>query len=332
MSFGVSSGYNSALDYQWQTPFFTAGGHDMLGMDLDSSFNSSWQFPTNANASPLGVNPTRRASPNIAFELFLNDNHFSGVNSEYAQLEDRVSQTAITTSSPGNLSGLSSSAQLLSQNRNDEGGIFTPWLPAGITEQWMDRLPFAKFEEYMNSRHIAFNNSEFSIQQRVGTSLSGSFAIRSLANSLYSASQAMVLQPPDSQNPLQNLEKLIPGGNTAIMSEQHMTETRLIRTLLFSMMNGFAGLNHIPMEDILKSMGHFSTSKLLLQFCRKARHSLQEHWVTICFEPRLRQKISALSRCFLSASWSTSMIRFVSFKTEGIPQWNEQQVSRLSDS
>ena len=265
MSFGLSSDYNSALDCQWQTPLFTAGGHDMLGMDLDSSFDGSWQFPTNANASPLGVNLTRRASPNIALELFLNDNHFSGVNLEHAQLEDRVSQTAVTTSPPGNLSGLSSSAQLLSQNGNVEGGIFDPWLPAGFTEQWMNRLPFAKFEEYMNSRHITFNKNEFSIQQRVGPSLSGSFAIRSLANSSYSASQAMVLQPPDSQNPLQNLEKLIPGENTAIMSEQHMTETRLVRTLLFSMMNGFAGLHHIPMEDILKSMGHFGINKLLLQ-------------------------------------------------------------------
>jgi ankyrin repeat protein len=241
----------------------------MLGMDLDSCFDRSWQFPTNANASPLGVNLTRRASPNIAFELFLNDAHFSGVNLEHALLEDRVSQTAVTTSPSGNLSGLSSSAQLPFQNGNVEGGTFDPWLPAGITEQWMKRLPFAKFEEYMNSRHITFNKSEFSIHQRVGASLSGSFAISSLANSLYSASQAMVLQPSDSQNPLQNLEKLIPGENTAIMSEQHMTETRLVRTLLFSMMNGFAGLNHIPMEDILRSMGHFSTSKLLLQILQE---------------------------------------------------------------
>jgi ankyrin repeat protein len=267
MSFGLSSDYNSALDCPWQTPLFTAGGHDMLGMDLDSSFDRSWQFPTNANATPLGVNLTRRASPNIAFELFLNDNDFSGVNLEHALLEDRVSQTAITFSPSGNLSGRC--AQLLSLNGNVEGGISDTWLPAGITEQWMNRLPFAKFEEYLNSRHITFNKSESSIHQRVGASLSGSFAIRSLANSLYSASQAMVLQPPDSQNPLQNLEKLISGENTAIMSEQHMTESHLVRILLFSMMNGFAGLNHIPMEDILKSMGHFSTSKLLLQILQE---------------------------------------------------------------
>ena len=48
-----------------------------------------------------------------------------------------------------------------------------------------------------------------------------------------------------------------------------MTETRLVKLLLFSMMNGFVGLQEIPIENILKAMGYFSTSKLLLQILEK---------------------------------------------------------------
>jgi ankyrin repeat protein len=328
---GLNSDYNFALNCQWQTPLFTAGGLDMFGMDLDPTLSGNWEFPTNSNASHVGVNLSGSTSPNLAFDLYLNGNHFSGVDLENTQLDHRVSQTVVTTSPPGALSGFLSSAQLLSQNGNVEGEILDSCLPSGITEQWMNRLPFEKFEEYLNSRHIAFNQSEVSVQQQVGASLSSSFAIRSLANSLYPASQTM-LQSPGSQNPLQNLEKLIPGDNTAIVSQQHMTETRLVRTLLFSMMNGFAGLNHIPMEDILKAMGHFSTSKLLLQILqegppftsrtlgdnmfRAAIEAKDQHTVQVLVERRLVDVNDTV--CFFQNKRYTPVERAASLQALGI--------------
>jgi ankyrin repeat protein len=273
MSFGLNLDFNSPLDNQWDTALFATDGHDMLGLDLNSSFDRNWQIPATA-----GTRLAHRASPTSTSQLFLDDDHFFGFNWKQAQVENHISPPVVTTSSPGDLNPLSIGAQLPAQNGTLERGNLDLWLPipntasadhvmlpAGSTKQWLKTLPFAKFEEYLHSRNIIFTNSEFSTQQRPGASLSGSFALSYLENSFYSGSRAMVQRPSGSQNPLQQLGKLLPGENTAVISEQQMTETRLVRILLFSMMNGFAGLHHIPMEDILKSMSHFGTSKLLLQ-------------------------------------------------------------------
>lgn len=277
MSFESNLDFSFASNCQRHTPLFTAGGCDMFGMNLESSVDEFW-LPTTANASPLGTSLTRRASPTSPIQSFPDDHYFSGLNTELAQLEDYVSPPAATMSSLSNLSGLFTSAKLPAQNGTPGGGMFDLWLPAtgtvgtgrvilpaGSTEQWMRALPFSKFEAYMHSQNIISNKSGSSTQQQLGVSFSGGFAIRLFANSPHSGSRAIVQHLPDGQTPLQKLGKLLPGESTAIMSEQQMTETRFVRILLFSMMNGFAGLNHIPIEDILKSMGHFNTSKLLLQ-------------------------------------------------------------------
>lgn len=277
ISFEMGLNFKSAMSCQWNTPLFTAGGHDISGMGLDSSVDGEWQTPSTAHASTPQTSLARRASLGSPFQLFLDDHHFFGSNLEPAQLENYLSRPAATTSSPGNPNDLFTSTQPRA-NETFEGGIFDSWphatgfeaashvvLPAGFTEKWMKALPFSNFEEYMRSQNITFTKTGSTTQQRFGTSFSGSFAIRSLARSLHSGSQPMAQHQSGSQTPLQKLENLLPRESSAIMSGQQMTETRLVRTLLFSMMNGFAGLNHIPIEDILKSMAHFSTSKLLLQ-------------------------------------------------------------------
>ncbi|PMD63137.1 ankyrin [Hyaloscypha bicolor E] len=251
MSFWWNLDFNPHTDCEPQTALFDVGGHEMLGLDLNSSLDRNWQIRANANVSPLGTSLMRRASPISPSQLFPDVDHFFGFNAEQTQGESR----------------LSTSAQLPTQNGTLEGGIFdyVKFPPTGFTKQWLKGLPFSKFEEYLRSRDIISTNSESSTQRRLGASLSGNFALRFLENSFSSGSISMVQRPPDCQNPLQKLGKLLPGESTAIISEQQMTETRLFRILLFSMMNGFVGLDHIPMEDILKAMGHFSTNKLLLQ-------------------------------------------------------------------
>jgi ankyrin repeat protein len=260
MSFGWNFDLNSHTDCEPETALFDASGQDLLGLDLNSSLDRNWQISANANVSPLGTRLTRRASPISPSQLFLDVDHFFGFNSEQTQGESRVSPT-------GDLSRSSTSAQLPTQNGTLEGGIFDciMFSPPSSTKQWLKGLPFAKFEEYLRSRDIISTNSESSNQQRLRASLSGNFALRFLENSFSSGSRSMVERPPDCQKPLLKLGKLLPGESTAIISEQQMTETRLFRILLFSMINGFVGLDHIPMEDILKAMGHFSTNKLLLQ-------------------------------------------------------------------
>ena len=174
MSFGWNFDFNSHTDCEPQTALFDVGGHDMLGLDLNSSLDRNWQIRANANVSPLGTSLTRRASPISPSQLFLDVDHFFGFNSEQAQVESHVSPT-------GDLSRLSTSAQLPTQNGTLEGGIFdyVMFPPTSSTKQWLKGLPFAKFEEYLRSRDIISTNSESSNQQRLGASLSGNFALRS---------------------------------------------------------------------------------------------------------------------------------------------------------
>ena len=260
MSLRWNFDFNSLTACEPETALFDVGGQDMLGLDLNSSLDRNWQIRANANVSPSATSLTRRASPISPSQLLLDVNPFFGFNSEQAQVENHVSPAV-------NLSRFSTNAQPPTQNGTLESGIFDYIMfpRPTYTKQWLKGLPSAKFEEYLRSRDVISTNSESSIQQRLGASLSSNFALGFLENSFSSRSRSTVQLPPDCENPLQKLGKLLPGESTAIISEQQMTETRLFRILLFSMMNGFVGLDHIPMEDILKAMGHFSTNKLLLQ-------------------------------------------------------------------
>ncbi|KAN0094104.1 ankyrin [Hyaloscypha variabilis] len=271
---------NSHMDCDRQTTaFFDAGGHDMLGIDLNSSLESNWQIRATTTASPFGISLTRRASPINQSQSFLDADHSFGINLQQTQIENLVFPPAAIMSSPGDLGRIFNNTQLPSQNGTFENGIFDLWypnpvddqvmLPAGSTKQWLESLPFAKFENYLRSQNIIFNDSESSTQQRPGASLFGSFALRSVENSLYSGSLAVVQRLHDSPSLFQTLGRLLPGESTAVITKQQITETRLFKLLLFSMMNGFVGLHQIPREDILKAMGHFSTSKLLLQILEK---------------------------------------------------------------
>jgi ankyrin repeat protein len=252
--------FNSLTDCEPETALYDVGGQDMLGLDLNSSLDRNWQIRANANVSPSTTSLTRRASPISPSQLLLDVDPFFGFNSEQAQVENHVSPAV-------NLSRLSTNAQPPTQNGTLESGIFDYIMfpRPSSTKQWLKGLPSAKFEGYLRSRDVISTNSESSIQQRLGASLSSNFALRLLENSVSTGSRSTIQRPPDCENPLQKLGKLLPGESTAIISQQQMTETRLFRILLFSMMNGFVGLDHIPMEDILKAMGHFSTNKLLLQ-------------------------------------------------------------------
>jgi ankyrin repeat protein len=175
-------------------------------------------------------------------------------------------------SSPGDFSRLSTNTQFPSQNGTLKDIISDVWhqnlvnhqfrFPAGSTKQWLKSLPSATFEDHWD---ITFTNNKSGTHQGLGGSLSRSFALRSFENSLFSGSRAIGQCLSGSQNLFQTLGRLLPGESSAVITEQQMTDTRLIKLLLFSMMNGFIGLHQIPVENILKAMGYFSTSKLLLQ-------------------------------------------------------------------
>jgi ankyrin repeat protein len=271
MSPGRGFDFSHHLNYEQETAFFDAVGADMLGSNANLALESNWQIRATAQASPPGSSPRRRPSPISQTQLFLDVDQLFGFESEQPQFGNYFFP-------PSNLDHLFTSTQLPSQIETFQDVNLDVWhpaplksqvrLPAGSTKQWLKSLPFANFEAFLRSQDIIFTN-ETSTEQRLETSLSGSFALRSSRNSLFSESRAIEQRFSDDQNLFRTLGRLLPGESTAVISQQQMTETRLVKLLLFSMMNGFVGLQEIPIENILKAMDHFSTSNLLLQILEK---------------------------------------------------------------
>jgi hypothetical protein len=268
MSPGRGFDFNHHLNYEQETAFFNAVGADMLGSDINLALESNWQIRASPQASPLGISPTRRPSPISQSQIFLDVDQLFGFEPEQPQFGNYFFP-------PSNLDHLLTSTQLPSQIETFQDVNLDVWhpapvknqvkLPAGSTKQWLKSLPFANFEAFLRSQDIIFTNNETSTEQRLGTSLLGRFTLRSSRNSLFSGSRATGQGFSDNQNLFRTLGRLLPGESTAVISQQQMTETRLVKVLLFSMMNGFIGLHQIPIENILEAMGYFSTSKLLLQ-------------------------------------------------------------------
>ena len=187
MSPGWGFDFNHHLNYEQETAFFDAVGADMLGSDVNLALESNWQIRATAQASPLGISPTRRPSPISQAQLFLDVDQLFGFESEQPQFGNYFFP-------PSNLDHLLTSTQLPSQIETFQDVNLDVWhpapvknqvrLPAGSTKQWLKSLPFANFEAFLRSQDIIFTNNETSTEQRLGTSLSGSFALRSSRNSL----------------------------------------------------------------------------------------------------------------------------------------------------
>ncbi|KAI3395512.1 hypothetical protein diail_1229, partial [Diaporthe ilicicola] len=75
------------------------------------------------------------------------------------------------------------------------------------------------------------------------------------------------------QHFLRQLSSLFPVESSALITDSQAFETRFSRVLLFSMLNGFAGLNDIPMENIFRFLKGFLVNKLLLDILERCpRH------------------------------------------------------------
>lgn len=120
------------------------------------------------------------------------------------------------------------------------------------------KLPFAQLEQSIRSRGIILERS-------VGHTIFGGFASRVVADIFASEDhQVMTRQPPNLQRFLHMLGAQLPGESSALITEDQAFETKFARVLLFSMLNGFSGLDDIPMEKILRFLNRVLVNKLLL--------------------------------------------------------------------
>lgn len=124
-------------------------------------------------------------------------------------------------------------------------------------------LPFARLEQSLLSRGIMLERS-------VRHTIFKGFASRVVAGILSSKDQSMVRQASDVKNSLRMLSAQIPGESSALITEDQAFETKFARAMLFSILNGFAGLDDIPMENILRFLNRILVNKLLLDMLEQS--------------------------------------------------------------
>lgn len=123
-----------------------------------------------------------------------------------------------------------------------------------VNDIWQ-ALPFARLEERLQLKGIMLDR------------VPGGPMLHGFAGILSSESQSIVRRPPDKQQILRELGSMFPGehsAGSAVITPNQASETKFVRMLLLSMINGFAGLNDVPVENILKFFNSVGVSKLLL--------------------------------------------------------------------
>ncbi|KAL1849135.1 hypothetical protein Daus18300_013384 [Diaporthe australafricana] len=127
-------------------------------------------------------------------------------------------------------------------------------------------LPFGQLEHNLRSKSIILGRA-------AGNSAFNRFSSKSIAGILSAEDQSIVRRAYDPTHVLRKLGSLFPGESSALITESQAFETNFARMLLFSMLNGFAGLNDVPMENILRFLNRIVVNKLLLDILEQCpRH------------------------------------------------------------
>ncbi|KAK2605550.1 hypothetical protein N8I77_008379 [Diaporthe amygdali] len=119
------------------------------------------------------------------------------------------------------------------------------------------KLPFAILEHNFRSKGIFLGRA-------AEVPIFGGFASISIAGILSSKHQSPLRRTTELQHFKRNLGSLLPGEESALVTSDQAFETSFARMLLFSMLNGFTGLNDVPVENMLRFLNRSIVNKLLL--------------------------------------------------------------------
>lgn len=97
----------------------------------------------------------------------------------------------------------------------------------------------------------------------------GGFAPKSVAGILPSKDKSMARRTPNLQEFLRKFGCQIPGERSALITDDQAIETKFARVLLSSVLNGFAGLDDVPMENILRYLNRFVVNNLVLDLLKQ---------------------------------------------------------------
>ncbi|KAI1124194.1 ankyrin repeat-containing domain protein [Nemania abortiva] len=149
---------------------------------------------------------------------------------------------------------------------------------------------FTCFEEFLRAKGVSFT--------RPGPTGSGSWSListgftsRFMAEVVLSYQQSLTRGAPDLEKALSTLGSLIPGESMTLTTKDQAFETKLTRVLLFSILNGFSGLNHIPLESMLSFLGRSSIiSRSFLTALKECSTYAAKTFVDIIFRASIEAK------------------------------------------
>lgn len=118
-------------------------------------------------------------------------------------------------------------------------------------------LPFASLEHTMRSNGIT-------LEKYLGNPTYSGLASRSITTILSFRDKAMGPRSPNLKRYLQHLGSLVPWESLELVTDSQTLAPNLARVLIFSMMNGFAGLDGLPKENILKFLNRFIVNNVFL--------------------------------------------------------------------
>lgn len=167
----------------------------------------------------------------------------------------------------------------------------SPSGPASIRlaghESMVKILPFTEFEQHLQLVGASFGNSGLAIQGSFLNTIALGFFIETR-----NIDQESFFRRNLSLDRLfQNLDTFLPNNGAAVITHSQASETRFIRALLFSLLNGFVGLNDISTTEILRLFGRlriFSSSFLMLlrDGPRHASRTFLDNIFRACIEVR----------------------------------------------
>lgn len=113
-------------------------------------------------------------------------------------------------------------------------------------------------EAFLGDQSMSLTTNPDSILK---SSLLGSLTVMSFFNLLEKSGRTADGHINQVETTFRILSSLIPSTAGAVISEQQITDTSIIRMVLYSMINGFAGISEIPMDSLLSSLRRLAIFK-----------------------------------------------------------------------
>ncbi|KAH8888932.1 ankyrin [Thozetella sp. PMI_491] len=194
-------------------------------------------------------------------------------------------------------------------NSDNVSIFYRPMIPYSVADQ----LPFARFERDLPIRVIRSAKSNFASSQNGGNHANID-SVEGLVHNLAVSASAMDDKQLDIYTRkvrfiIKSLDTLLPNWDTPfatrramdLMTEDGILESKIYRSLLFSIANGFVGLKDLPIEGVLKLLRqHGTTRSLIWQYLGVNKSCFARSFAENLFRATIEAKDPATMRHLIS--------------------------------